>query len=503
MLGGTGGRSVPSKHPVRGDGRDEPVSGFLGGPERSPGSVHGGRPGAEVRARSDLPATAKGEKDRESAMRRARGRGLPPKFALDCKKMSASAISQVPRGWFGYDRTKPDPALRDDPFPVLNRIREEVPVHVSPLGTLRLFRHADVTRLLKDTRVGVRTLDGRLPGVDESIPRRFMLQQDPPNHTRLRRLVSRAFTPPAIAAMDAHVSRLVDDMLDRVAEQEEMDVIADLARPLPSTVICEMLGVPLSDRDLFTDWTAQVTHLLAPMYCTEEERTIAIGAAANLWAYMADLIEQRRGQLGEDMLSVLIRAEEQGDRLSPEEVIVHGIGLLVAGFETTIGLVGNGVRQLLLHPQELDKLLARPELIGPAVEECLRFDGPIPGTLRVLHEPATFGGFTFPENTPVFLSLAAAQRDPRVFPNPDVFSIERDNSAHLAFGGGIHFCLGAHLARMEARRAIGTLFERFPGLSLVSSRIQWGQSLFRIQERLPVRLGDERRKRATTPSLYP
>ena len=389
--------------------------------------------------------------------------------------------------WFGLNPFERNGVLRDDPYPTLNRVREQHPVHRTPLGDYRLFRHADVTRLLRDTKVGVRTTEGKLPGVDEtSIERRFMLQQDPPNHTRLRRLVSKGFTPPAIERMRPHVQALVDGLLDKACDRGELDVIADLARPLPSTVICQMLGVPLADRELFTDWTAQVTHLLVPRLLDDEQRQRSFGAAAQLWGYMGSLVQARRTQPGEDLLSVLIRAEEAGDRLSHDELIVQGIGLLVAGFETTIGLIGNGVRALLMHPDELAKLRARPELIVATVEECLRFDGPIPGTLRVLHEPAEFGGVEIPVNAAITVSIAAAHRDPRVFADPDRFVIERDHSAHLAFGGGIHFCLGAHLARMEAQIAIGTLVRRAPELELISERIEWGESLFRIQARLPV-----------------
>jgi cytochrome P450 len=355
-------------------------------------------------------------------------------------------------------------------------------------------------RLLRDTKVGVRTTDGVLPGVDESQGKRiFMLQQDPPNHTRLRRLVSKGFTPPAIEKLRPHVQALVDELLDRALERTretparaegEIDVIADLARPLPATVICQMLGVPLADRNLFTDWTAQVTHLLLPRLLDDAQMKRSLEAGANLWTYMSSLVEARRKRPGDDLLTTLIRAEEAGDRLSHDELIIQAIGLLVAGFETTIGLIGNGVRALALHPEELAKLRARPELIVPAVEECLRFDGPIPGTLRVLHEPAVFGGIELPVNASVTLSIAAAHRDPRVFAEPDRFLIERDHSAHLAFGGGIHFCLGAHLARLEAQIAIGTLVRRAQKLELAAERIEWGDSLFRIQRRLPMQVGE-------------
>lgn len=391
--------------------------------------------------------------------------------------------------WRGVNPFTRDPALRDNPYPQLEYARENYPVHFTELGDYQLFRHADVVRLLKDTKVGVRTTDGVIPGVDEStFPRRFMLQQDPPNHTRLRRLVSRGFTPPAIERLRTHVQALVDSLLDRAAEGSRFDIISDLARPLPSTVICQMLGVPLSDRDSFTDWTAQITHLLAPRILTEAQKARSYDAASKLIEYFNKLVAERKKALGDDLLSTLIRAEEAGDRLSPEELIVQAIGLLIAGFETTIGLIGNGVRALLMNPGELAKLRERPALIAPAIEECLRFDGPIPGTMRVVHEDVEFGGVLIPKNTAVFASIASAHRDPRVFKDPDVFRIERDHSAHLAFGGGIHFCLGAHLARLESQIAIGTLVKRFPKLALETEKQVWGDSLFRIQATLPVRL---------------
>lgn len=401
--------------------------------------------------------------------------------------MSSPQVDPSANGWAALNVFDRSPAFRDDPYPLLNRAREEHPLHQFGPGDYQLFRHADVVRLLKDTKVGMRTTEGVLPFFDESLlPRRFMLQQDPPNHSRLRRLVSKGFTPPAIERLRAHVQELVDTLIDRVEPNGAMDIIADLARPLPSTVICQMIGVPLADRELFTDWTAQVTHLLAPRMVSEQQGERSYKAAAQLGAYFVQLIAERRQKLGDDLLSTLIRAEEAGDRLSQDELLIQAIGLLVAGFETTIGLIGNGVRAILLHPAELAKLRARPALINGAVEECLRFDGPIPGTRRVVHEDVVFQGTVIPKNASVFASIAAAHRDPRVFPEPDRFRVERDHSAHLAFGGGIHFCLGAHLARLEAQIALGTLLRRLPNLSLATERIAWGDSLFRVQAQLEV-----------------
>jgi cytochrome P450 len=213
-------------------------------------------------------------------------------------------------------------------------------------------------------------------------------------------------------------------------------------------------------------------------------------AAANKLAdYFDALIRDRKKALGDDLMSLLIRAEEDGDRLSATELTSQTIGLLIAGFETTIGLIGNGARALLLHPGELEKLRARPALIGSAIEECLRWDGPISATIRVLHEDCEFGGKTIRKDTPVLAILAAADRDPDVFPDPDRFDIERTPNEHLAFGGGAHFCLGAHLARLEAQTAVSALVNRYRHLELVSDRVEWGRSLFRVPARLPIRVG--------------
>jgi len=381
-----------------------------------------------------------------------------------------------------------DPAFRDDPYPGLARLRERDPVNLTPIGIWRLTRYADVTRLLHDVPAGVRTTDGILPGVDESLnnQRRFMLQQDPPTHTRLRRLVSRAFTPRAIAALRPGVQRIVDGCLDRVAARGEMDVIADLALPVPSTVICEMLGVPVADRDRFTVWTAQATFGLAAPLLPPEVIEVARAAGESLGGYFEELIAAHRANLSDDLLSELIRAEEAGDRLSGPELLSQAIGLLIAGFETTIGLIGNGVRALVRHPAELAKLRAQPALIASAVEECLRFDGPIVLTARVLHADAEFGTTTIPRNAVVWGMLAAANRDPAVFPGPDRFDVARQPNEHLAFGGGSHYCLGSHLARLEAQIAIGSLVERFTDLALESETVEWGASLFRVPGRLPV-----------------
>jgi len=265
-----------------------------------------------------------------------------------------------------------------------------------------------------------------------------------------------------------------------------MDVIADLALPVPATVICEMLGVPVEDRDRFTVWTSKATLGLASQFLPPETLAEVQAAGTSLAAYFEELVAARRGHLSDDLLSALIRAEEAGDRLAPPELLSQAIGLLIAGFETTIGLIGNGVRALVRHPAELAKLRARPELAASAVDECLRYDGPIILTPRVLHADVEFGGKTLPKDAKVFGMLAAADRDPAVFPEPDRFDIERRPNDHLAFGGGPHFCLGAHLAKLEGEIAIASLVTRFDDLRLVSETVEWGPSLFRVPGKLPI-----------------
>ncbi len=388
--------------------------------------------------------------------------------------------------WLGVNPT--DPAFRANPYPFLKRLRDHDPVNETPIGVYRLTRYDDVIRMLKEVPSGVRMADGSVFGSVPLAggPGQFILQQDPPDHTRLRRLMNQAFTPRAIERLRPRVRNLVNELLDRVAARGEMDVIADLALPVPSTLICELMGVPVADRDKFTDWTAASTHLLAAAISPPEVLERGIAAVTALGDYFTALIAERRQSLTDDLLSGLIRAEEAGDRLSPTELISQSIGLLIAGFETTIGLIGNGVLALIRHPDQLEKLRAHPELIESAIEECLRFDGPILLTIRVTREDTRFGNQVIPRDRPVMCMLSGANHDPAHFPDPDRFDIMRADNDHLAFGGGVHFCLGAHLARLEAQEAIGGLLQRFRHLELQTDQLEWGRSLFRVLGRLPI-----------------
>jgi cytochrome P450 len=406
-----------------------------------------------------------------------------------------AATTRPEPSWHGADPS--DPSYLDDPYPIYRRLREQHPVSLAPEGVWRLTRYDDCLLMLRRSGAGMRRPDDSLPGQssEEAAEERgqFMLLTDPPKHTRLRKLVSKAFTPRAIAGWHTRIETVTDALLDQVEKRGEMDLIADLALPVPATLICEMLGVPVEDRDTFTEWTADATHGLAlrrgnaPAEIVERVERARNGLAG----YFNRLIGQRREQPGEDLLDALIAAEEEGDRLSSEELLIQSIGLLIAGFETTIGLIGNGLTTLIRNPDEIARLRSEPQLIESAVEECLRYSGPITWTVRILHEPAEFGGYSLETNEEVAVGLAAANRDPEHFDDPERFDVARyadpSSPAHLSFGGGAHLCLGAHLARLESQVAIGSLVRRFTDLQLVEPKTTWGRSLFRVPARVPVR----------------
>lgn len=396
-------------------------------------------------------------------------------------------------GWYGAEQLD---FQIEDPYTGFKQLRETQPVNLTPDGGWRLSGYHDVQLLLRSTSAGMRLTNGMIPGQDESVAGAglFMLLQDPPTHTRLRKLVKKAFTPRAIESWRPRVEAITRELLDRVAETGEMELIADLARPVPATLICELLGVPAEDQADFTQWTTDATHGLLTIRGLGDEatHTKVEAASMSLLGYFNDLIDARRGNPGDDLMSVLISAEEDGDKLDPLELLSQSIGLLIAGFETTIGLIGNGLTTLIRHPEQLAKLRAHPELRASAVEECLRYSGPILASIRVLHEATRFGNYEIPIDTEVVALLAAANRDPEVFEDPENFDIARygpglDTPAHLSFGGGAHFCLGAHLARIETEIAIGSLVERFDQIELVDEATQWGRSLFRVPERIPIK----------------
>ena len=386
-----------------------------------------------------------------------------------------------------------DPEFVANPYPMYQRLQADDPVHHSPLGFWVLTRYADVIASLRDPRLIKEPIAAFVaarfgmtvpPGLGLS-----MLDRDPPDHTRLRGLVSKAFTPKALERLRPDIHRIVDGLLDRVGEHGEMDLIDEFAYPLPVNVICDMLGVPVKDQERFRQWGLDIARGLDAIMLPPESEVAqrSVAGRRGLAEYFRELIAQRRASPREDMLSALIAAEEAGDKLNEDELLATCILLLVAGHETTVNLIGNGTLALLRHPGEMRRLRDDPGIIGSAVEELLRFDGPVQRTARIPSEDIVIGGCTIPKGEMVMPFLGAADRDPAQFPDPQRLDLTRADNRHIAFGMGIHFCLGAPLARMEGQIAINMLLKRLPKLALATDKPEFRQSLtLRGLQSLPV-----------------
>ena len=380
------------------------------------------------------------------------------------------------------------PEFHANPYPFYHRLRAADPVHRTGMGLWVLTRYDDVVTVLRDPRFGREGFDQILANVYGE-GARSMLFRDPPDHTRLRGLVSQAFTPRMIERMRSHIQEIVDRLLDRVQNANAMDVILDLAYPLPVTVICEMLGVPTDAHSGIRQWSADLARSVDAIGMPTDEDVVKRGRAAQqaLLDYFRDLIGERRQAPRDDLLSLLIAAEEQGDKLTEGELLITCNLLFVAGHETTVNLIGNGLLALLNHPDELAKLRADPALLPGAVEELLRYDSPVQRTGRITNTDVEIDGRNIAKGSFVVTAIGAANRDPAHFPDPDRLDITRRDNRHVAFGFGIHFCLGAPLARLEGQIAIGTLLRRMPGLRLATSTLEWRESsTLRGLKRLPV-----------------
>jgi cytochrome P450 len=381
----------------------------------------------------------------------------------------------------------------DDPFPYYHRLRRHAPVHRGGDGSYLLTRYDDVVRVYQDhprfssdKRVEFAPKFGASPLYEHHTT--SVVFRDPPDHTRIRRLFAPAFTPRALAALEPRVVRLVDRLLDAAAARGGMDVVDDFAASLPVQLIGDMLGVPDDERGPLRAWSLAILGALEPVPGPER---LAEGnrAVEEFKAYLRRLIADRRRRPGQDpgeILTALLAAEDAGDRLTEVELLHQCIFLLNAGHETTTNLIGNAVVALLDHPGELARLRAQPDLIGPAVEEFLRFQSPNQlGNRRVVAE-AEVGGVTLPEGTLVTLCIGAANRDPAQFPDPDGLDVGRTPNRHLAFITGIHACAGMWLARMEGRVAIGRLVARFPDLRAAGPPVRARRARFRALVSCPI-----------------
>jgi cytochrome P450 len=394
-----------------------------------------------------------------------------------------------------------DPAFRADPYPFYDRLRAVDPVHVTPFGFTVLTRYHDVVRALRGAEF---SRDIEANGAEPTNPLRkarldrirarresgrvakTILNLDPPDHTRLRRLVTLAFTPTAIERLRPRIQQLVDDVLDRAAERGEIELVDELAFPVPFQVISELLDLPTERSSDVREWSQWLTAALEP---GADEATLdqADDAGAKMGEYLTELIEHRRHHLGDDLLSGLLVAEEAGDRLSTAELRAFVTLLYVAGHETTVNLIGNGTLALLRNPDELRRWVTDPSIEANAIDELLRYDGPVQQTVRVPLEDVRFGDVVVEAGTTVMTVLGAANHDPEVFDRPDCLRLDRPNAGrHLAFAAGVHYCLGASLAKLEATVAIGSLIRRFPHVELAGEPSWRDRLTIRGVDRLPL-----------------
>ena len=395
------------------------------------------------------------------------------------------------------------PEVRADPYPFYAQLRSQDPVHWDEdAGFWLLTRYADIAAVYNDPRFsraqGLRRGFERLPEAEQSVAKpvyrslsKTMFYSDPPYHTHLRGLVNTAFTPGAVERMRPYIQQTVDDLLDGVQAGRQMDAIHDLAYPLPILVIAQMLGLPAEERLRFKQWSDDLFAILGSVPHGPGLMERAASSLAELSGYLTELSSARRAQPKNDLLTALVKAVDHGERLTEEELIANVVILLSAGHETTSNLIGNGLLALLRHPDEMQKLRTRPKLAGPAVEEMMRYDNPVQIAYRSAAEELEIGGKHIQKGQLINSILAAGNRDPERYSEPDRFDITRDEGRHLGFGLGIHFCIGAPLVRLEAQIAFNTILRRFPGMQLATTDLEWQEHpIFRGVKSLPVTLGD-------------
>lgn len=388
----------------------------------------------------------------------------------------------------------------EDPWSHFAEMRETEPVHALLTGGYALFRYDDVFTMLRDPDMSV---DDRNADFDEEMARAAFLEEfeeygefesilgmDPPDHTRLRRLISKAFTPRTIEALRPRIETMVDETLDRMAEAGTADVVGELAFPLPFDVISEMLGLPEADKNQIRDWSGAIVKTLDPII-SEEEMRAAFEANRNIDGYLGEVIEWKRANPADDILTAMIEAEEEGDRMSPKELRDQVNLLFVAGHETTVNLIGTGIRELLDHSDQAAIWRDDPSLDANAVDEMLRWVSPVQFSRRITLHDTEIGGVTIPARSFVQTALGAANRDPDKFgPTADRLDVRRaDAGQHVSFGSGIHYCLGSSLAKLEGQVAIGRFLRRFPNATISAPPVWNGRINLRGLDELTVDVG--------------
>lgn len=390
-----------------------------------------------------------------------------------------------------------------DPYPYYKQLRDSDPVYWSQEGNYWIItRYADADFVLRDLRFGkgmplVKSQLSRLGRLFFQLapsamligqPGQSMLHQNPPDHTRMRGLVNKAFTPKMVEQMRAHIQQIADDLLNKVESRGEMDLVQDYAFPLPVTVIAEMLGIPPEDQARFQKWSRGLTAVLEPGANVAALVRAAFARNA-LVSYLKPLIEERRKEQRQDLISSLVEAEEAGNKLTEQELLSNVVLLLVAGHETTVNLISNSALALMTHPDQKQLLISKPELINNAVDEFLRWMSPVQIVRRVANEDVEIGGKKIKTGQVVIISVGAANRDPERYPNPDKLDITRSDIKHLAFGIGIHHCLGYALAQAEGQISLATLLKRWPDTRLLVApeTIEWKRPFsLRGPKQLPV-----------------
>jgi cytochrome P450 len=389
-----------------------------------------------------------------------------------------------------------DPQVLADPYPLFHRLQTEAPVQWDAfLHTWVVTRYADVLEVLHTFSADRTHTPERLNALGLSqigplaqLMVKQMLFMDPPAHTRLRSLASQAFSPARVAVLRSHIREIVNHLLDAVQDKGEMDIIADLAEPLPAIVTAEMLGVPLSDRLQLKAWSADFAEMLGNFQHNPDHAPRMLRTVQDMTAYFRETIRQQKDIPQEGLVRSLMTAEVNGDRLSEEEVIANSIVTMVGGQETTTNLIGNGVLTLLRNPTELERLQNDPSLIPSAVEEMLRYESPSQHTGRIAPADVELGGKKIRKGQAVMAVMAAANRDPERFPDPDHFDVGRTDNRHLAFGYAAHFCFGAALARVEGQEVFEAIVRRLHNLELQPGPLTWRNNLgLRGLTALPVR----------------
>jgi cytochrome P450 len=398
--------------------------------------------------------------------------------------MAQSRILSIPT----FDPT--DPAVVADPYPTYRELRAAGAVCRGGPGQWVVPGYAEVATLLRDRRLGNdypaeyhEYSSGNGPAKD--FFRRIILDRDPPEHTRLRRLMGKAFSPALVRTMTDHIGRLTDDLLDRVADRGRFDAVPDLAFPLPVLVVCALLGIPPKDRELVRPRAIDLCKGFATVV-PEAERAVVDDAVRWLREYVTGLLDRRRAHPSDDLLSAMLAAQEDGDVLGTSEIVDNAVFLFFAGFETTVNLIASGCSALLTHPDELARLRADRSLVPSAVEEFLRYDAPIQFTARLALDQLEIGGHTIRKGRVVVLLLGSANRDERQFERPDRLDVGRTPNQHVAFSVGAHHCLGAVLARVEGRVVFERLLSRFASLEAAGPALRRTDTTFRGLASVPV-----------------